>query len=116
MKIAFLLLLTSIAFGASLRLENDSIYPLKAVIQGADGTVLGEVTIPSQEVKMWDDTFPVPRHASNPNKSLTPLTVHWYCPEGTNFSTVEQVSTGSLVKARGGIGSKTCAPKKQEDK
>lgn len=116
MKTAFLLLLTSLAWGASLRLENDASCPLKAVIQAADGTFLGEVIVNPQNVKIWDDSFGIPKNANNPSKSLTPFTVQWYCSEGDNFSTSDNVSTGALVRARGGLGSKMCAPKKEEGK
>jgi len=104
---------------ASLRLENDSAYPLKVIIQGADGSILSELLLESQETKNWNDTNTFAIKKKAPAKSITPLIVHWYNKEGESFSISDKVSTGSLVRARDGVGSKSCSsPKKDksEDK
>jgi hypothetical protein len=103
-------------FSSSLRLENDAHYPLKATIQAANGCLMGELIVSPQEVRIWDDSQGIPKHVQNPGKSITPLTVNWYCMEGTLFSTSDNVCTGALVKAKGGVGNKTCDPKKEEVK
>lgn len=117
-KVVVFLFCVSFLQATSLRLENDSAYPLKVMIQGADGSVLGELFLESQEIKNWSDTntFAVKKKA--PARSITPLIVHWSCKEGDTFSISDKVSTGALVRARDGVGSKSCSAKKDkpEDK
>lgn len=113
-KMVVFLFCVSFLQAASLRLENDSAYPLRVTVQGADGSVLSEVFLESQETKNWNDNdiFAIKKKA--PVRSVTPLIVHWYCKEGETFSISDKVSTGSLVRARDGVGGKSCSPPKKD--
>lgn len=115
-KIAAFLLLASLVHSATVRLENDTAYPLKAVVQGADGSTLCDVLLNPQETKTWSDSGDFSAKKKPPSKSVTPFTVHWYCKSGESFSISDHISTGSLVRAMDGIGSKTYPSKKEENK
>ncbi|MES2199689.1 MAG: hypothetical protein V4489_05940 [Chlamydiota bacterium] len=114
-KIVVFLFCATFLQAASLRLENDSVYPLRVTIQGADGTPLGELFLEPQETKNWSDvnTFAVRKKA--PARSITPLIVHWYCKEGETFSISDKVSTGAFIRARDGAGSKSCSSSKKDN-
>ncbi len=113
-KMSVFLLTACCLQATAIRLENNSIYPLKAVVQGADGSVLTEVFLEAKETKNWSDSpgFTVKKA---PAKSLTPLTVHWYCKNGKSFSVSDHVSTGALVRSRDGSGNKSCSQDTKEN-
>jgi hypothetical protein len=113
-KLMVFLFCVSFLQATSLRLENDSTYPLKATIQGADGSLLGEVFLESQESKNWSDTKMTAVKKKASVKSVTPLQVQWNCKAGESFSISDKVSTGALVRARDGIGPKSCPTSKKD--
>jgi hypothetical protein len=94
------------------RLENDSNVRLRAVIRGADGSILGNVTLEPNTYPRsnytWNDSSG--QVGNNSSRSKTPLTVIWYCMNGTDFSISDNVSTGSFVRALQGSGKKNCTP------
>lgn len=106
-KIVFCLLACFGLEGASLRLENNAPCPLKAVVEAADGSILGELLVESSETKIWSEEsgFTVKKP---PSRSITPLKVYWYCPSGETFSFSDSLSTGTLVRSRDGAGNKSC--------
>ena len=46
---------TTLLFGGSVRIFNDSSYELKAVIMSADGKTQGSMTIPPQQQSQWQE-------------------------------------------------------------
>lgn len=112
------LLVSPMLQAASIRLQNDSICPLKAVIHGADGTVLNEVVVKPQGSTTWSDsTNPLQKNNSpkqGPTRSRTPFIVSWYCLDGEIFCISDNVSTGALVRTGNGVGKKSCSSSKQE--
>ncbi|MBS0628020.1 MAG: hypothetical protein JSS09_07405 [Verrucomicrobia bacterium] len=113
-KIAAFLLCIGCIQAASLRLENNSAYPLRAVIQGADGSVLSELSFEPQENKNWSDSNSLAIKKKSPSKSVTPFTVHWYCKGGESFSISDHVSTGAFVRAKDGVGANVCSDTKKD--
>ncbi len=113
-KIAVFLFCVTCIQAASLRLENNSAYPLRAVIQGADGSILSELSLEPQENKTWNDSNNLAVKKKSPSKSVTPFTVHWYCKGGESFSISDHVSTGAFVRAKDGVGAKVCTETKKE--
>jgi len=109
----FLLCVSCLQAG-SLRLENNTSFPLKAVVQGADGSVLGEVSVAPAKVGSWTDFNDMAIKGKAPARSVTPFTVHWYCSAGDTFSISEQISTGALVRATDGSGKKSCGTDKKD--
>ena len=115
------LLISPALHAASIRLQNDSICPLKAVIHGADGTLLNEVVVKPQGSTTWSDsTNPLNKNNSpkqGPVKSRTPFVVSWYCLDGEIFCVSDNVSSGALVTTGSGVGKKSCtSPKKETPK
>jgi hypothetical protein len=107
----FFLCYAAFVQAGSLRLQNESVCPLKAIIQGADGTVLSEMLVGPQEIVSWNDS-----KGKSPSKSQTPYQVYWYCLDGESFCVCEHVSTGSFVKTGYGVGRKSCNSSKKETK
>jgi hypothetical protein len=106
------LALCSASYATSIRLQNDSSMPLRAVIRGSDGSFLGDILVQPQADIKWTDTYNPLAHGNNPpqgpNRSQTPLTVIWYCMNGNNYGANDNVSTGALVKASQSVGNKYC--------
>lgn len=106
--------LTSGVFATSIRLENDTTVPLRAVVHGADGSFLGDLLVMPQASVKWADTYnPLDKGNSppqGPSRSQTPLTVIWYCTSGDNYGICDNVSTGALVKAGQSVGNRHCDP------
>ena len=102
----------------SVLLLNDSPYELTAVVQSADGKVLGQQTIqPGEQAEWTTDLNPtyldVP---ATPNVSLTPFTVLWKCPYQGYYSVCSNVSAGALARANGCLGMRYCVPKPEKKK
>ncbi|MGR3973865.1 MAG: hypothetical protein QRY72_04800 [Candidatus Rhabdochlamydia sp.] len=91
-------------FAGSVRLVNDSSYPLIAQIYAADGTYLGDEKVSKRQTTQWNSSD----KKQNFTDSQTPYTVKWMCLQGKEFSICRQVSTGATVTAMGGTGSYTC--------
>jgi len=104
----------------SIRLYNDSPYKLRTVIRGADGTYLGEMVILPEHFSTWSDFYPSfgpggRNSLQNPNRTMTPYTVHWFCLDGGEFGLTTNVATGSAVIAESSVGRRICNPKKDDD-
>jgi len=101
-----------------INLLNDSAFPLTAVIQGADGTFLGQARFKPGEQLSWATNFdPTKFHSpSAPNVSMTPYTVVWKCTNGGFYSTCSGVSPGSLVRANACEGVYYCKPPPKKNK
>lgn len=97
-----------------IRLHNDTTMILTAIIQGADGSYLGQFSVqPGQQCNWTTNMIPTPYvHPGTPGISLTPYTVVWQCPSEGIFSMCTGVSPGSYVRATICEGSHFCAPKK----
>jgi len=113
--------LTLFLEAGSIRLTNDSPYPLRAVIRGADGTQLAEMIINPAHSSQWNDSNNHTGYFGQGNlyseratKSQTPYTVLWYCMEGADYSFSRNVATGATVTAQGGEGTRICKPTKKE--
>ena len=88
----------------SLRFQNQTAHSLTAEILGANGSLLGEVIVPSQKTVSWSDTsFPVKASSA---KSVTPLTVHWFDNDGELFHISDHVMTGALLQTNHCMGKK----------
>ncbi len=115
-KISLGMLFATSLQATSVRLHNEAMCPLKAAVYSADGAFLGEVSVASGKESTWSDDNGGVRSekvlAQGPNRSRTPFTVHWICPDGESFSSCEGVSTGALVLSGQGTGKKLC--KKEE--
>jgi hypothetical protein len=114
---------TSALFAATVRLYNDSPFPLRATIRGADGTYLGEMILNSFHGSAWTDTYGFGGNYGMGNitgkqstSSQTPYNVTWHCLDGGNFSYSYAVPDAGTCNALGGDGPKTCKPSKQEEK
>jgi hypothetical protein len=100
-----------VVLGAYLQLYNDSSTYLFVRIFGADGTLLSETSLAPQATNIYSDQYSSP--TTNPSKSQTPYTVHWYCQDsGVDYSICTDVSDGALVSASSCPGSRQCPVKK----
>jgi hypothetical protein len=104
----------------SVFLLNDSPYALTAIVQGADGSLLGEVTIQAgeQNTLTVGDNRTQLNTPSTPRASITPFYVIWKCPYGGYYSICSSITPGAMARASGGDGDRTCQPKpkKKENK
>lgn len=94
-----LLCISSLFYGASVRIYNDSAYPLRADILSADGKHKGSLTLVPQQQALWQDNY-----GGNTTWSETPYTIILTCKNGKQFGTisnVEQGGTVSVMSARG---------------
>ncbi|MDR2539920.1 MAG: hypothetical protein LBC45_04955 [Chlamydiales bacterium] len=119
MKIMFALacLMTSYMQAESIRLFNDSVYDLRAVVRGADGSFLAEMLIRAQNSAIWHNTYG-PYQSRVPiqqSRSQTPYVVVWYCLSGEQFSICDTVATGGVVEALSCLGTRTCKTRKKEN-
>lgn len=112
---------SSSLFAISVRLQNDTAYPLRSVLYGRDGAFLADILVNSQATVKWADTnSPIDNNEEHPPQgpklSQTPLLVIWYCMDGGQYGVSDNVSTGSLVVASHSVGNRHCGPpKKKED-
>ncbi len=105
-------------YAASLTLINDSSYELTAIVRGADGTFLGQLTIQPGEQKLWSqDLSSFELQVPNaPVVSITPYTVVWKCSHQGIYSMCTNVATGSIVTANSCPGNYFCSPNDEETK
>jgi hypothetical protein len=98
-----------------IRLHNDTTMILTAIIQGSDGSYLGQFSVQPGQQKNWTTNMTPTQyvHPGTPNISLTPFTVIWQCPSQGIFSMCTGVSPGAYIKATICEGSRFCAPKKE---
>ena len=98
----------------SLRLQNETHYPLTAVILGADGSLLGEVEVKAQQIISWLNTYSRDGGpAQGPVKSITPMNVRWLYGDGEVFCISEQATNGSLVRTSQGTEKRYVKTQKQ---
>lgn len=107
------ILVCSLAFSYSITLINDSAYRLNAIIQGADGTFLGEISISSGQQSNWDSEDSS-ANFYDADASLTPFTVIWRCPSGDVYTSCSTVTPGSMVPANSCPGIRYCNPTKRQ--
>jgi hypothetical protein len=125
-KVCFLMMIgVYSSLMASLYLYNDSPFPLKAEVIGANGVNIGSLDLAPQQLSYMTDQIgssdPTGSGEQSPqyenyNESLTPYSVFWYCPEGSLYSSCQQAFAGATVTANSCSGSYFCkSPKKQEE-
>jgi hypothetical protein len=113
--IAFFLPILTFATTGGIALLNDSPFTLTAVVQGADGTFLGQAQFTPGQQSNFTSNFG-PSQIQTPNYydvALTPYTVVWKCPNGGFYSICSQVSPGALVTANTCPGNHFCPSKKK---
>ncbi len=94
------------SYGATVRIINDSPFPLSATILSATGEVFGRYSIQPQQQVGWQNSN------VNVNKtSQSPFTVIFYCSTGEVWGTVSGVATGAMVQASTASGPRFCKPK-----
>ena len=102
-------------FGSSIRIINDSPFPLNAEIIGSDGSHKGRVSIDSQKQVTWQD-----QSSGDSVWSQTPYTVILTCTckseDGENqFGILSGVQQGATVTALSATGKRYCKPSKKEN-
>jgi hypothetical protein len=112
-----LLFLVNVGFAGSVFLLNDSSHNLTAIVQSANGTFLGKVTIQPGQQNNFTADFSAENLSlpGNPDTSLTPYTVTWQCSYKGVYSISNNVSPGGLVRATEGFGDKFCQEKPKKD-
>lgn len=101
---------STLLFGGSVRIYNDSPYQLTANILAADGSHQGSLTLAPQQQAQWQDFS-----GKNATWSQTPYTVILICKNGKQFGTVHGVQQGGTVSAMSANGPRFCAKDKDED-
>lgn len=105
----FFLLTLSTLSAASVRIMNDSPYPLHAEILAADGTSKGKLTLAPQQQSSWQDSY-----TGNAVWSQTPYTVVLTCKSGKVFGVIGGIQQGATVTALSAKGNLFCEPDKNE--
>lgn len=91
---------------ATVRVINDSPFPLGVTILSATGVVMGRETLaPTQQWGWQNESVNVDKN------SQTPFTVVFYCQNGSVYGTVMGVEAGGMVQATTANGSRYCTPK-----
>ena len=108
-------------FAGTIRLYNNSSYKLRAVIRGNDGTYLSEMVILPEHFNTWSDQYPSfgpggQYYSENPNRTMTPYTVQWYCLNGDVYGLSPNIATGAAALAEGAEGPRICKPPKKKKK
>lgn len=116
-----MLAISSSLCAASVRLKNDTFVQLRVIVEGFDGSMLGEVIIDPQQSMTWTDDYGFKannRGAKKPLQSTqmskTPYTVSWYCMSGDPYSVCTDVAAGSLVMADACSGLRGCNPNQKK--
>jgi hypothetical protein len=109
--VAILLVMSSV-YADSVRLLNDSPYPLTAIVQAANGDELGQVLFQPGEQADWTNEHPTQLNIPyNSSTSLSPYIVIWKCVYEGVYSICMGVSPGSQVTANNCAGMHYCQPK-----
>lgn len=96
-------------FALTVRIYNDSPFVLNAQVLLADGTNTGSVSIAPQSVAHWQQEY------GNAKWSLTPLTIVFVCPNGTQYGVASNVQAGATITAQSSNGKRFCQkPKNQK--
>src|SRR5690606_6501675 len=96
-------------FAGSVRIMNDSPYPLSAEILAADGTSQGRLALNPQQQLTWQSTS-----SGNSVLSQTPYTVIFTCKTGKQFGVITGVQQGATVNALSASGDRYCEPVKDQ--
>ena len=98
---------------SSVKLYNDSPYPLQAVIQAADGSKMGEVLVQPNVLMIWNSENAMAGYHQTTG-SESPFTILWYCTEGEPYSVCSLVGNATMVTAQSCAGTRQCKtpPKK----
>ncbi len=112
---SFFMVLCATSLFSGLSLYNDSPFPLKVKVIGANGSRIGEQDIGPQGHFYMEDQMgvsdPVGEQDSNfrnYSDSVTPYQVFWYCLEGSLYSSCLDASAGATVTANTCAGTYGC--------
>lgn len=109
--VVFFLLLTIPLLGGTVRIMNDSPFPLHAEVISADGQSKGKLSLNPQQQLTWTDSS-----SSGTNVwSQTPYTVIFTCKNGKQFGVSSGIQQGGLVLALSSSGDRFCEPDKKKD-
>jgi len=110
----FFLLVPFGMHAGDLWITNDSPFPLLAQVYGGDG-VFDQQVVAAGAQWHWTDQQVISGPSTNPNQSVTPYTVIWYCSKGGQpYGTNTNVAVGSWVRAQTSVGQNICPlPKKK---
>ncbi len=90
-----LILFATIAHAGSVRLYNDTSFPLTAEVLSADGKTLGKKEVNEHQTVTWEGGW-----SGSTTGSETPYTVRWFCKVGGKaYSLCSNVGTGAMVAA-----------------
>lgn len=102
-----LLLLPFSLFAGSVRVINDSPFPLWVVLLGADGSELSNFFMKPQEIHQWQQDSDV--FSSSNYKTLTPYTAIFRCNDGTEFGIWPNIQQAATISAQDcPYGNKIC--------
>src|SRR3990167_8510558 len=122
-RVFFISLFLTPALFSSLSLYNDSPFPLRVRVLGANGAFIGEAAIEAHGHRYIEDQIgtsdPVgegenPSDFKNYEYSMTPYQVFWYCPEGTIYSACLDAAAGATVTANTCQGTYGCNPEESK--
>ncbi len=103
----------STAFAGSVTLINDSQYPLKAFVQAANGSYIGQEVLKPGVTNEWTNDYEFSPEEEDPSSSQTPYSVSWTCMDGNEFSSLSNVPEGGMVTAMQGVGPRVCSGSKK---
>lgn len=112
MRFVFPLLLFVITslFAGSVRIMNDSPFPLNVEIIAGDGSHKGKLSVKPQKQITWQDSS-----SGAAVWSQTPYTVIFTCKNGKQFGVLSGVQQGATVTALSSSGDRYCeTPEKRE--
>lgn len=95
-------------FAGSVRIMNDSPFPLQAEIIASDGSHKGKLSIAPQQQTTWQDSS-----SGAAVWSQTPYTVIFTCKNGKQFGVLSGVQQGATVTALSSSGDRYCEPPKR---
>ena len=117
MKFFLLCIVGVIPVFSSLSLYNDSSFPLRVNVVGANGVHIGEKEIDAHGHYYMEDQLGISDPVGNetvPFKnqvdSTTPYQVFWYCMKGGLYSSCIDASAGATVTANTCAGNYYCEP------
>ncbi|MES2199688.1 MAG: hypothetical protein V4489_05935 [Chlamydiota bacterium] len=117
MRFLFIFLCVSVSAFSSLSVYNDSAFPLRIKVIGANGVHIAEKQVPSHIQMYIEDQIgtsdPIGQGESNSSfknysNSLTPYQVYWYCLDGTIYSSCMDAAAGATISANTCAGSYSC--------
>ncbi|NGX56545.1 MAG: hypothetical protein K1060chlam5_00788 [Candidatus Anoxychlamydiales bacterium] len=102
----------------SVTLFNDSPFDIVAIVQSANGKVLGQENLHPGEQSVWSTDYDVTNLDIDytSSGSYTPYTVIWRCSYEGFYSVCTNVASGASVTANSCQGPKYCKPKPKKKK